>query len=67
MIKSNGPFSVHINKIQEKARKAYFSFISKSKEWDGFQPHLILYLFDNTTVPILNYASEIWVLKNDLN
>ena len=59
-LKLNGPFSEHINKIKEKANKAYFSLISKSKEWGGFQPRLFLYSFDHTIVPILNYASEIW-------
>ena len=59
-IKSNGSFSIHIDKIREKALKAYFSLISKSKEWGGFQPRLFLYLFDHMVAPILNYASEIW-------
>ena len=61
-IKSNGSFSIHIDIIKEKAHKAYFSLISKSKEWGGFQPRLFLYLFDHTIAPILNYASEIWGL-----
>ena len=59
-LKSNGSFSEHIEKVKEKAHKSYFSLISKSKEWGGFQPHLCLYLFDHTIVPILTYASEIW-------
>ena len=59
-IKSNGSFSIHIDKIREKALKAYFSLISKSKEWGGFQPRLFLYLSDHMVAPILNYASEIW-------
>ena len=59
-IKSNESFSEHIDKIKEKAHKAYFSLISKSKEWGGFQPRHFLYLFDHTIAPILNYASEIW-------
>ena len=60
ILKSNGSFSEHIDKIKEKAQKSYFSLISKSKEWGGFQPRLFLYLFDHTIAPILNYASEIW-------
>ena len=60
MLKSNGSFSEHIVRMKEKAHKAYFSLIAKSKEWGGFQPRLFLYLFDHTIVPILNYASEIW-------
>ena len=59
-LKSTGSFSEHIDKIKEKAHKSYFSFISKSKEWGGFQPRLFLYLFDRTIAPILNYSSEIW-------
>ena len=59
-LKSNGSFSEHIDKIKERAHKAYFALIAKSKEWGGFQPRLILYLFDHTIVPILTYASEIW-------
>ena len=63
-LKSNGSFSEHIDKIKEKALKSYFSLISKSKEWDGFQQHLFLYLFDNDIAPILSYSSEIWGFKN---
>ena len=49
--------------VKERANKAYFSLISKSKEWGGFQPHLFLHLFDHTIVPILNNASELWGLE----
>ena len=49
-----------MDKIKEKAPKAYFSLISKSREWGGFQPRLFLYLFDHTIVPILKHASEVW-------
>ena len=59
-LKSTGSFSEHIDRIKEKAHKSYFSLISKSKEWGGFQPRLFLYLFDHTIAPILNYSSEIW-------
>ena len=59
-LKSTGSFSEHIDKMKEKAHKSYFSLISKSKEWGGFQPRLFLYLFDDTIAPILNYSSEIW-------
>ena len=62
-MKSNGSFSEHIEKLKEKAHKSYFSLISKSKEWGGFQPRLFLYLFDRTVAPIWNYASEIWGLE----
>ena len=60
VLKSNGSFSEHVDKVKEKAQKAYFSLMSKSREWGGFQPRLFLYLFDHTILPILNYASEIW-------
>ena len=59
-LKSTWSFSEHIDKIKKKAHKSYFSHISKSKEWGGFQPRLFLYLFDHTIAPILNYSSEIW-------
>ena len=59
-IKSNGSFSIHIDAMKEKAHKAYFSLISKSKEWGGIQPRLFLHLFDHTVDSIPNYASEIW-------
>ena len=62
-IKSNGSFSIHIDTIREKAHNAYFSLISRSKEWGRFQPRLFLYLFDHTVAPIINYASEIWGLE----
>ncbi len=59
-LKSNGSFSEHIDIVKEKAQKAFYSLISKSKEWGGFQPRLFLYLWDHTILPILNYASEVW-------
>ena len=59
IIKSNGSFSEHIEKIEEKANRAYFSLISRSKELGGCQPRLFLYLFDHMIAPILNHASEI--------
>ena len=58
--KSTWSFSEHTDKIKEKAHKSYFSLISKSKDWRGFQPRLFLYSFDHTVAPILNYSSEIW-------
>jgi len=58
--KSNGSFVDHTEKIKEKAQKCFFSLLSKSREWGGFQPWIFLYLFDHTIIAILNYASEIW-------
>ena len=39
-LKSNGSFSEHVDIIKEKAQKAYFSLVSKSREWGGFQLNL---------------------------
>ena len=61
-IKSNGSFNEHVENINSKAGKAYYSLISKCKDFNGLQPRLFLYLFDQTIIPILNYASEIWGL-----
>ena len=46
--------------IVEKANNRLFSLLKKSKEWRGFDPNLILYLFDHLIAPILNYGCEIW-------
>ena len=43
-VKTNGSFSEHVDKVKDKAQKAYFSLITKSREWGGFQPRLFLYL-----------------------
>ena len=59
-VKSNGKFSVHLDKIKEKTQKSYFSLLAKSREWGGFQPRLFLHLFDHTLMPIMTYASEVW-------
>ena len=59
-IKSNDSFNEHIENINLKAGKAYYSLISKCKDFNGLQPRLFLYLFDQTIIPILTYASEIW-------
>ena len=59
-IKSNCSFNEHVEIVKQKANKAYYSLISKCKDFDGLHPRLFLYLFDQTIAPILNYASEIW-------
>ena len=46
--------------IVEKTNDCLFSLLKKSKEWRGFDPNLILYLFDHLIAPILNYDCEIW-------
>ena len=54
----NGSFNEHIENLKVKAGKAYCALISKCKDFSGLQPRL--FLFDQTIVPILNYAFEIW-------
>ena len=46
--------------IVEKANKCLFTLITKNKEWKGFKPTLLLYLFDHLISPILSYGCEIW-------
>ena len=58
--KSNGSYSAHVDIIKQKAQKSYFAPLSKSNEWDGFNPGLFLFLFDSTILPILNYATDVW-------
>ena len=58
-IKSSGSFNEHIKNMKLKAGKAYYALISKCKDFSGLQPRLFLYLFDQTIVPILNYASGV--------
>ena len=57
---SDGSFIEHIKNLIEKANKAYYSIIAKSKEWQGFNPKTFFPIFDNTILPILNYGEEIW-------
>ena len=35
---NNGSFNEHTTSLKEKADKAYYSIVSKSKEWQGFNP-----------------------------
>ena len=57
---SNGSCSAHVDIIKQKAQKSYFALLSKSNEWDGFNPRLFLFLFDSTKLPILNYTTDVW-------
>ena len=59
-IKSNGSCNEHIENMKLKAGKAYYTLISRCKDFSGFQPRLFLYLYEQTIIPILNYASKIW-------
>jgi len=64
-IKSNGSFSIHINTIREKAHKAYFSIISKSRQWGGY-----VFVFIYLTIRLLLFYimhQRYGVLKNGLN
>ena len=40
--KSNGSFAEHIDKIKEKAHKAYYSLIANSREWGGHRVNRVL-------------------------
>ena len=57
---SDGSFLEQINTLKEKANKAYYSIIAKSKEWQGFNPKTFFHIFDHTIVPILNYGVGVW-------
>ena len=48
--KSNGSYNEHIEKVKQKAGEAYFALISKCKEFNGLQPGLFLYSFDQIIV-----------------
>ena len=60
IFKNDGSFTEHINAIREKADKAYYGIVAKSKEWQGFNPKTFLHIFDHTILPILSYGAEIW-------
>ena len=38
-------YKAHVDMIVEKAYKCLLSVIKKSREWRGFEPNLLLYLF----------------------
>ena len=57
-------FHKHVSTITEKANKCLWALITKNREWKGFQPRLLLYLFDLLISPILSYGSEIWVVND---
>ena len=44
----------------EKANSYLFSLIKKSREWQGFEPNLLLYLCDHLIAPVVSYGCEIW-------
>ena len=53
-------YKAHVEMIVDKANKCFFSLIKKSREWRGFDPSLLLYLFDHLITPVLSYGCEIW-------
>ena len=57
---SKGSFIEHVNTLKEKANKAYYSIVARSKEWQGFKPKTFFHIFDHTILPTLNYGAEIW-------
>ena len=56
---NNGSFKEHTTSFKEKADKAYYSIVSKSKQWQGFNPKLFCQIFDHTVLLIMNYSAEI--------
>ena len=46
--------------IVEKANSCLFSLIKKSRKWQGFEPNLLLCLFDHLIAPVMSYGCEIW-------
>ena len=40
-------YQAHVDMIVEKANNCLFSLIKKSREWRGFNPYLLLHLFDH--------------------
>ena len=57
---SKGSFIEHANTLKEKANKACYSIVARSKEWQGFNPKTVFHIFDHTILPILNYGADIW-------
>ena len=57
---SVGSFTELVNTLKDKANKAYYSIIARSKEWQRFNPKTFFHVFYHTIVPILNYGAEVW-------
>ena len=60
----SGSFRKHIDVLKNKARKAFFSLLIKSKQWRGMDPKMSLYLFDHLIKPIVEYGSEVWGFRD---
>ena len=52
-------YKAHADMIVEKANNCLFSLIKESREWKGFNPYLLLRLFDHLISPIMSYGCEI--------
>ena len=53
-------YKAHADMIVEKVNNCLFSLIKKSREWRGFNPYLLLHLFDHLISTIMSYGCEIW-------
>ena len=53
-------YKAHVDMVVDKANKCLCTLITKNKEWTGFEPTLLLYLFDHLISPILSYGCEVW-------
>ena len=53
-------FKRQMEMLTEKAEKCLCSLLAKNREWKGFPPHTLLYLFDHLISLILSYGSVIW-------
>jgi hypothetical protein len=63
-MKCNGNFSIALNTLKEKARKAYFKI--NKLVWLNNPCKLLEKLFDTLISPILTYCSEIWSVFSNL-
>ena len=61
-ISDNGNFSTAIEKLAQKASKAYFSVRRDFNFTNNTNPKVMIKLFDSLVKPILLYGSEIWAV-----
>ena len=53
-------FNKQVEMLIEKADKCFHTLLAKNREWKGFQPRTLLYLFGHLISQILSYPSVIW-------
>ena len=53
-------FKKQVEMLTEEAEKCLCSLLVKNREWKGFQPRTLLYLFDQLISPILSCGSVVW-------